>query len=86
MDPTNKNGGLTDEQLAQMQRPNGAILITWNPNTGAIDFRNNGVTKLEEIGLLQWCLSMRMCDHLQLLGERSAVKIVGPDQLSGFKQ
>ena len=76
-DPTRKDNGVAD--IAH-RRPMGGILITWDPNTGGIDVKVNAISPVEEIGLLQWVISLRMGSHLKLLPEQN-VSIAQPGQM-----
>lgn len=78
MDPTKNNGGLP--QVAQLRRPVGQFVIQWDPNTGQLGFNSQGLNPVEEIGLLQWMINLRMGANLGSLPNKQ-VQIATPDQL-----
>ena len=78
MDPVRKDNGVAD--ISKLRRPMGEILIQWDPNTQQLGFRIVGLTAVEEVGLLQWLINLRMAGHLNL-NQSGQVKIVSPEQM-----
>jgi hypothetical protein len=79
-DPTQKGNGLTPELLEKMKRPVGLFLIQWDPNTGQLGFRSEGLLPVEEVGLLQWMINLRMGAHLGTLPNKQ-VQIATPGEV-----
>jgi hypothetical protein len=82
MDPTRKDNGVPD--VAQLRRPMGLFLIQWNPNSGELGFRSEGINPVEEVGLLQWMINLRMGAHLGTL-QNKQVQIANPSEMPGPK-
>lgn len=77
-DPTKVNGGLP--AVAALKRPLGVFVIQWDPNTGQLGFQSQGLNPVEEIGLLQWMVNLRMGFNLRLL-ENKQVQLADPSQM-----
>lgn len=78
-DPTQKGNGLTPD-IAKLRRPLGQIIIEWDPNTLGLGFKINGLMPVEEIGLLQWMINLRMAQHMKVL-PTPKVEIASPGQM-----
>jgi hypothetical protein len=57
-DPTKKHTDFPRRDLGQ-------IVIQWDPNTGRLGFNSQGLTPIEEVGVTQWFLSLRMKQFLK---------------------
>jgi hypothetical protein len=73
-DPTKKS---PVQFIPPGQRPNCKFLIEFNPNTGAISYGSQGFSPVEEVGVLQWMLSLRMAAHLKA-NEQGNISIPSP--------
>ena len=60
-DPTKRN---PVPGVAQFKRPMGQIVIQWDPNSQGLGFQVQGLTAIEEMGVVEWFRSMRMKAHL----------------------
>lgn len=66
-------------ELSKLRRPLGQIIIEYDPNTGKIGFKSQGLTPIEEIGCAQWYIMLR---HAQVMDEASkSVKVAPADSL-----
>ena len=76
-EPFNPTQKLVD--ITKLRRPIGRIIIEYDPNTGNIGFKAEGLTPIEEVGCAQWYINLR---HAQVMEEaKKSVKVATPDQV-----
>ena len=75
MDPTKKDAGIPN--AADFKRAVGAIFIAYDPNTGQLNIKVEALNPVEELGVLQWAIAMRLGEHNRALMEaQQKVKII----------
>jgi hypothetical protein len=77
-DPTRKDNGVAN--IAQLRRAPGLIVIQWDPNTGQLGYKSEGLTPVEEVGLYTWMTNLRMGGFLNVLPNKQ-VSIASPTEM-----
>jgi hypothetical protein len=67
LDPTRKDAGVPN--AADFKRSVGAIFIAYDPNNGQLSVKVEGLNPVEELGVLQWAIAMRLGEHSRAQAE-----------------